>query len=162
MITSGFTDAYCGLGCVADCTTAALTTINMPWTTFVSRVASSTISDVTLAANSEPVLGSPTGISISVTRTSVAVLPTPTMTISSDGTCGIQSGGTVCGDWPLGSCCSMYGWCGNTYVPRHACKKPLTDTNKHWPLWKRLPVRSLCKRPDWHCCSWSKPWTDQR
>jgi hypothetical protein len=26
-----------------------------------------------------------------------------------DGSCGASRGNTVCGDWPLGSCCSMYG-----------------------------------------------------
>ncbi|KAI9767357.1 MAG: hypothetical protein M1840_005767 [Geoglossum simile] len=29
-------------------------------------------------------------------------------------TCGAANGGTTCGDWPQGSCCSMYGFCGST------------------------------------------------
>lgn len=33
---------------------------------------------------------------------------------TTDGTCGANNGGTVCGDWHLGSCCSMYGYCGDT------------------------------------------------
>jgi hypothetical protein len=33
---------------------------------------------------------------------------------SKDGTCGKQKGDTTCAGWPMGECCSMYGWCGNT------------------------------------------------
>ncbi|KAI1287730.1 glycoside hydrolase superfamily [Xylaria venustula] len=29
---------------------------------------------------------------------------------TTDGTCGTQSGGLVCGDWPTGDCCSFSGW----------------------------------------------------
>ncbi|KAI9778276.1 MAG: hypothetical protein M1839_008301 [Geoglossum umbratile] len=31
-----------------------------------------------------------------------------------DGTCGVANSGTTCGNWHQGSCCSMYGFCGNT------------------------------------------------
>ena len=31
-----------------------------------------------------------------------------------DGTCGASNGNTVCGNWYQGSCCSQYGYCGNT------------------------------------------------
>ncbi|OJD11254.1 hypothetical protein ACJ73_09578 [Blastomyces percursus] len=31
-----------------------------------------------------------------------------------DGLCGPDNGDTICGDWPTGSCCSPYGFCGNT------------------------------------------------
>ncbi|TLS31512.1 hypothetical protein PpBr36_02727 [Pyricularia pennisetigena] len=34
--------------------------------------------------------------------------------VSVDGTCGRQNGGTVCGDWADGNCCSQYGYCGKT------------------------------------------------
>ncbi|TLD31497.1 hypothetical protein PspLS_03027 [Pyricularia sp. CBS 133598] len=42
-----------------------------------------------------------------------------TMTVTAagvtvDGTCGRQNGGTVCGDFVDGSCCSQYGYCGKT------------------------------------------------
>ncbi|KAI6450576.1 hypothetical protein MCOR22_001730 [Pyricularia oryzae] len=42
-----------------------------------------------------------------------------TMTVTAgavtvDGTCGRQNGGTVCGDFVDGNCCSMYGYCGKT------------------------------------------------
>jgi hypothetical protein len=33
---------------------------------------------------------------------------------TTDGMCGSQNNGTVCGDWPEGSCCSEYGYCGDT------------------------------------------------
>ncbi|KAH8801778.1 hypothetical protein F5884DRAFT_904594 [Xylogone sp. PMI_703] len=38
----------------------------------------------------------------------------PNAVNTTDGTCGIDYGGTVCGDWPQGSCCSSAGYCGNT------------------------------------------------
>ncbi|QSS64055.1 glyoxal oxidase [Histoplasma capsulatum] len=31
-----------------------------------------------------------------------------------DGLCGPENGDTICGDWPGGSCCSAYGFCGST------------------------------------------------
>ena len=36
---------------------------------------------------------------------------TPTATV--DGTCGLAHGGTVCGDWANGNCCSSSGYCGD-------------------------------------------------
>ena len=29
--------------------------------------------------------------------------------VTTDGTCGVGNGDTVCGDWPKGFCCSLYG-----------------------------------------------------
>lgn len=29
--------------------------------------------------------------------------------VTTDGTCGAGNGGTICGDWPQGGCCSLYG-----------------------------------------------------
>ena len=53
------------------------------------------------SATGEPVLGSPTpgGTNGGVTT---------------DGTCGANNKNTVCGNWPQGSCCSLYGFCGKT------------------------------------------------
>ena len=34
--------------------------------------------------------------------------------VTTDGTCGASNGGTTCGAWAQGSCCSLYGYCGNT------------------------------------------------
>ncbi|KAI4114241.1 MAG: hypothetical protein LQ345_004955 [Seirophora villosa] len=34
--------------------------------------------------------------------------------VTTDGTCGTANGGTVCGNWEQGSCCSAYGFCGKT------------------------------------------------
>ncbi|CZR63858.1 related to glyoxal oxidase precursor [Phialocephala subalpina] len=39
---------------------------------------------------------------------------TATAAVTTDGTCGAGNGNTVCGNWPNGNCCSMYGFCGNT------------------------------------------------
>ncbi|KAK9236384.1 glyoxal oxidase N-terminus-domain-containing protein [Lipomyces kononenkoae] len=55
----------------------------------------------------EPVIGKPTISSVAVSLQSTAPFTT-------DGTCGIAHGGTVCGDWIYGNCCSQYGYCGNT------------------------------------------------
>lgn len=38
----------------------------------------------------------------------------PTGKVTTDGSCGAKFGNTVCGNWAQGSCCSMYGYCGNT------------------------------------------------
>lgn len=56
------------------------------------------------ASSQEPVIAP-------VTRTAAAAQATATTT---DGTCGSSNGGEVCGNWPAGNCCSMYGFCGNT------------------------------------------------
>lgn len=50
----------------------------------------------------EPVLGKPTPGS------------NPNGVATTDGSCGAKFGNTVCGSWIKGSCCSMYGYCGNT------------------------------------------------
>lgn len=55
----------------------------------------------------EPVLGAPAA-STSLASPNLASGPnTP------DGKCGKDNGNKVCGDWPQGSCCSQYGWCGD-------------------------------------------------
>ncbi|KAF2839094.1 carbohydrate-binding module family 18 [Patellaria atrata CBS 101060] len=54
-------------------------------------------------SDTEPVLGSPD-------QTTSPEDGPETM----DGSCGADNGGVVCGTWFLGSCCSMYGFCGNT------------------------------------------------
>ncbi|KAH8666888.1 hypothetical protein BX600DRAFT_511777 [Xylariales sp. PMI_506] len=38
---------------------------------------------------------------------------TPNETVTTDGTCGVNFGGTVCGDWSTGNCCSSAGYCGS-------------------------------------------------
>lgn len=44
---------------------------------------------------------------------SITASPTPSANVTTDGTCGAANGDTVCGNWPQGSCCSQYGYCGN-------------------------------------------------
>ena len=39
--------------------------------------------------------------------TTSASASSATGAVTADGTCGAAHGGTVCGNWPLGSCCSM-------------------------------------------------------
>ncbi|CAI6335865.1 unnamed protein product [Periconia digitata] len=55
----------------------------------------------------EPVLGAPTSVA-----NNPPTNPTGVPTV--DGSCGATFGNTICGDWAQGSCCSMYGYCGNT------------------------------------------------
>jgi hypothetical protein len=45
---------------------------------------------------------------------STSAPPPPGAPITTDGTCGSGNGNTVCGNWPNGNCCSMYGFCGST------------------------------------------------
>ena len=54
--------------------------------------------------DNEPTLGQ---------QTTTAVSPEPTGPVTSDGTCGANNNNSICGNWHLGSCCSMYGFCGN-------------------------------------------------
>lgn len=48
------------------------------------------------SSSQEPVLGPPSAAPANGQDTT-------------DGTCGAGNGNTVCGDWPQGSCCSLYG-----------------------------------------------------
>ncbi|KZF20435.1 carbohydrate-binding module family 18 [Xylona heveae TC161] len=92
----GNTEAYCGSGCISGCTTSSSSSVAAdPPTTAIAAAA---------ATSGEPVLGKPTTIAGAAA----------TGAVTTDGTCGAANGGTVCGDWPQGSCCSMYGYCGNT------------------------------------------------
>ena len=52
----------------------------------------------------EPVLSRPATTTTGEPRLS------PTGAVTTNGTCGSSNGGTVCGNWPNGNCCSMYGF----------------------------------------------------
>ncbi|KAF2817491.1 galactose oxidase [Mytilinidion resinicola] len=84
----GTTPGHCGTGCQSGC----------------SNPVSSTPPSVTTSG--EPVLGKPSS--------TISANPSATGKPTNDGSCGINFGGTVCGDWHDGACCSMYGYCGNT------------------------------------------------
>ncbi|KAE9370869.1 carbohydrate-binding module family 18 [Stipitochalara longipes BDJ] len=93
----GNTPDYCGTGCISGCTqssTAGSGGVN------VGAVAPST------TTTQEPVIG---GLSTTMEPGAAA-----TGAVTTDGTCGAGNGNTVCGNWPNGNCCSMYGFCGNT------------------------------------------------
>ncbi|KAF2502931.1 putative galactose oxidase [Lophium mytilinum] len=84
----GTTPDHCGVGCQSGCTPPV----------------SSTPPSVTTSG--EPVLGKPSS--------TISANPSATGKPTTDGSCGVNFGGTVCGDWNQGACCSMYGYCGNT------------------------------------------------
>jgi len=83
----------------------------------------------------------------SQTVSSVLAQPSTTSSslppVSTDNTCGVQNGGTVCGfENPSGPCCSQYGWCGSTpdyCLPENGCQSGCTDANN---TMSTLPVYS--------------------
>lgn len=76
-------------------------------TNTIARTVSEALASSSAAASSEPILGPPPASTASDT-------PQPTGPVTTDGSCGAAHGGTICGDWYRGSCCSQYGFCGNT------------------------------------------------
>ncbi|KAF9735095.1 hypothetical protein PMIN03_003943 [Paraphaeosphaeria minitans] len=95
----GSTDGHCLVanGCQNGCTDGAATSVAPVQTASATRPPSTTTSG-------EPVLGKPS--------TSSTAQPTGKVTV--DGSCGATFDNTICGNWAQGSCCSMYGYCGNT------------------------------------------------
>lgn len=55
-----------------------------------------------VTTSGEPVIGP--------VKTSMAPAATATAQVTTAGTCGGSNGNTVCGNWPNGNCCSMYGF----------------------------------------------------
>ena len=51
--------------------------------------------------------------------------------VTTDGTCGASNGGTICGNWEKGSCCSLFGVC--IFVVLTATK--VCSTNLAEVLW---------------------------
>ncbi|TAQ89518.1 hypothetical protein B7494_g2162 [Chlorociboria aeruginascens] len=51
---------------------------------------------------------------ISAVTSTLASSAAATAPVTTDGTCGTSNNNEVCGNWPNGNCCSMYGFCGNT------------------------------------------------
>lgn len=91
----GNTPVHCGAGCVSGCGGAS-----SPSPTIRATTAEQTLATLT---SEEPVPGPPTPVK------AAEAVP-----VTTDGTCRAGNTGAVCGDWHLGSCCSMYGYCGNT------------------------------------------------
>jgi hypothetical protein len=59
--------------------------------------------------------GCQSGPCLAASSPSVAApVSSPTVKVTTDGTCGAAYGNSICGAWAQGSCCSSYGWCGNT------------------------------------------------
>ncbi|RAL58849.1 hypothetical protein DID88_009158 [Monilinia fructigena] len=99
----GSTSGHCSVvdGCQSGCTDGASTTAagGAASTSAPARTASS-------STTQEPVIAP-----VTTTLTPAAASNAP---VTTDGSCGVTNGGTVCGDWPNGNCCSMYGFCGKT------------------------------------------------
>ena len=106
----GSSNDHCGIGCVSGCpqsntTSGQASSTSLPSSSIIVPSASLSQS----AANGEAT------IVISATVTAGGAEAT-SGGVTSDGSCGAMNGGTVCGNWRAGSCCSMYGFCGNTFV----------------------------------------------
>lgn len=72
------------------------------WNMFTTSSVASHQQAVTTSttSRSEPVIGS---------QTSAGPAASSTGAVTTNGQCGATNNGTVCGNWHLGSCCSMYG-----------------------------------------------------
>lgn len=101
----GTTDGHCLVsnGCQNGCTNAAATSAP-PQSVVAPAGTPSATQPPPTAASGEPVLALPSASS--------AAQPTGQATV--DGSCGVDHGNSICGNWASGSCCSMYGYCGNT------------------------------------------------
>ncbi|KAK9463832.1 glyoxal oxidase N-terminus-domain-containing protein [Lipomyces oligophaga] len=118
----GNTSDHCGTGCQSgDCydsisssavastiTSSSSSSSSSSSTISSSSAISSTTNATSTIPSQEPVISLPSTVSTS------SASATATYDITTDGTCGTQNGGTICGDWAAGSCCSQYGYCGNT------------------------------------------------
>ncbi|RDW61559.1 hypothetical protein BP5796_11451 [Coleophoma crateriformis] len=71
-----------------------------------SSVSQSKGTTLSSATTGEPIIAPVTS-----TASSIA---TSTAAVTTDGSCGTSNNNTICGDWPQGNCCSMYGYCGDT------------------------------------------------
>ncbi|THX77199.1 galactose oxidase [Aureobasidium pullulans] len=102
----GNTDGHClaANGCLSGCKDAAPTSA-VPTSAAASSVAPSNVDSADPSSTTgEPVISAATSSAGSA----------PTGVVTTDGTCGATYENTICGDWKQGSCCSMYGYCGNS------------------------------------------------
>ncbi|KAH0257827.1 DUF1929-domain-containing protein, partial [Aureobasidium melanogenum] len=102
----GNTEGHCltANGCISGCKSAAPSSAAST-SAVASSIASSNVNSAAPSSTTgEPVISAATSSAGSAA----------TGTVTKDGTCGATYGNTICGDWPQGSCCSMYGYCGNT------------------------------------------------
>ncbi|KAL8399530.1 hypothetical protein RB594_000062 [Gaeumannomyces avenae] len=67
----------------------------------------------TMSIGSSISIGSTASSASSASSTASSTSSAPTHSPqTTDGTCGATYDNTICGSWPEGSCCSMYGYCG--------------------------------------------------
>ncbi|KAK7537308.1 glyoxal oxidase [Phyllosticta citribraziliensis] len=95
----GKTEDHCLVanGCQNGC--SAVTSSGSP-----TKSGSASTKPPVSSSTQEPLLG--TSIS--------SAAPTASGKVTTDGSCGASYGGSICGNWAAGGCCSMYGYCGNT------------------------------------------------
>jgi len=99
--------AHCGTGCQSGCSAGGGSSSSSASSTDGSSSSSSaTSTDGISPSSSYP--SSTVGSS-----SSSASPPISSGGVTTDGTCGVGNGNTVCGNWPNGACCSQYGYCGN-------------------------------------------------
>jgi len=109
----GKTDGHClvSSGCISGCSalssaSAASSAAASVATSAAASLAVSTAQQDGTTSTQEPVIAPATSTATGSTAA--------TGLATTDGTCGASNDNTVCGDWAQGSCCSMYGFCGNT------------------------------------------------
>jgi len=105
----GADEEHCGVNCQSGCqgvspsSSKGASSIPAQISTSSASVTVAPAESSASAPLSEPILAMPTEAPVSGQGG-----------ITTDGTCGASNGGTTCGDWPQGGCCSMYGYCGST------------------------------------------------
>ncbi|PQE06279.1 glyoxal oxidase protein [Rutstroemia sp. NJR-2017a BBW] len=91
-------------GCQNGCTDGTSTLTTLPAAS--SSVPPSGPSSSATSSSQEPIIAPATS-----TLPAAVASSAPATT---DGSCGVGNGNTVCGNWVNGNCCSLYGFCGNS------------------------------------------------
>jgi hypothetical protein len=122
----GSSSAYCGAGCQAgfgDCksstakpSSATPKSSSSTKVIVVSSTPSSTSAPATSWSSAQIVSVTKDAISSAAPSSSApAASSIPSSKVSTDGSCG-GTQGFICSGSAFGSCCSEYGWCGNTGI----------------------------------------------
>ncbi|TVY32668.1 Aldehyde oxidase [Lachnellula subtilissima] len=108
----GNTDSHCGDGCVSGCKPRpdGQCGVKFGGSTCDPKDGVAT----TLVISDPQPTSTPAEPIIGPVSTTTVPGATATGVVTTDGSCGTSNNNTVCGNWPNGNCCSMYGFCGST------------------------------------------------